>query len=263
MRDPILAVVVLVASLGAGGVGCSNHSQGNSDAGNPDGGGGTPSMLTTASDVNLRSAPSLTASIVGTVPKGAQVTVLDPTPQNNFLNVSYQGKTGWIDLDFLTDPNAVCSLPPATWNMTFTVATNNDPDCPAAPLVINQMVEVWPDVAVPYPGQENTAANNQYIAWADSCDPNGNSNGGGEMFNAFACGVGFGVSVYWSPTGGDACMPSGACSVAGSATCNMQINFNLYFHGNTVEGSGSVSSVNQGDPHCISNGAAVTVSGSK
>ena len=56
--------------------------------------GSTAQAETVARAMNFRSEPSATAGLIGSVPKGAQVTVLGS--KNGWDNVSYNGVTGWI-----------------------------------------------------------------------------------------------------------------------------------------------------------------------
>jgi uncharacterized protein YgiM (DUF1202 family) len=51
--------------------------------------------LTSTADVNLRSGPSTSNSILDLVPKGSTVTVAQEAPSNGFYKVDYQGTIGW------------------------------------------------------------------------------------------------------------------------------------------------------------------------
>lgn len=51
--------------------------------------------LTATTGVNLRTAPSTSATILHVVPAGAKVTVVDGAPQNGFYKVKHSGTTGW------------------------------------------------------------------------------------------------------------------------------------------------------------------------
>jgi cell wall-associated NlpC family hydrolase len=61
--------------------------------------------LETTADLNLRSAPSTSASVLAVIPVGSLVTVLDPTPQNGFYNVKFNGTAGWSYATYLTTPS--------------------------------------------------------------------------------------------------------------------------------------------------------------
>jgi uncharacterized protein YraI len=57
--------------------------------------------LTTTADLNLRSGPGTSNSILKVVPKGGTVTVVDPNPQNGFYNVNSAGTVGWMSGKYL------------------------------------------------------------------------------------------------------------------------------------------------------------------
>ena len=59
-----------------------------------------PNYATTTADVNLRSAPSLSASILAVIPSGTRVR-LNPEANNNFRGVEYNGANGWVRTDYL------------------------------------------------------------------------------------------------------------------------------------------------------------------
>lgn len=61
--------------------------------------------LETTAALNLRSAPSTSASVLAVIPAGSLVTVLDPTPQNGFYNVKFNGTAGWSYASYLTTPS--------------------------------------------------------------------------------------------------------------------------------------------------------------
>jgi len=65
-------------------------------------------VVTAASGLNMRSAPSTTATILIGMPKGSQVTVLGSS--SNWYNVTYGGKIGWASKDYI-------SVNPATQNV--------------------------------------------------------------------------------------------------------------------------------------------------
>jgi uncharacterized protein YgiM (DUF1202 family) len=54
---------------------------------------GTTLVATT--NVNLRTGPSTSYSILHVVPQGSQVTVVASEPQNGFYKVKHNGTTGW------------------------------------------------------------------------------------------------------------------------------------------------------------------------
>jgi uncharacterized protein YraI len=60
--------------------------------------GGTATV--TATELNLRSGPGTTYSIVDTMPHGASVTVL--AAQNGWFKVTYQSETGWCSGTYLS-----------------------------------------------------------------------------------------------------------------------------------------------------------------
>jgi|HubBroStandDraft_6_1064221.scaffolds.fasta_scaffold426813_1 uncharacterized protein YraI len=57
--------------------------------------------LVTTADLNLRSGPGTTFSILDVIPDGSTVTLLDPTEQNGFENIAYQTETGWSSAMYL------------------------------------------------------------------------------------------------------------------------------------------------------------------
>jgi hypothetical protein len=52
------------------------------------------SMYTTTARVNLRKGPSTSDEILLTIPKGASVKVVDPSPRSGFYHVNYDGNDG-------------------------------------------------------------------------------------------------------------------------------------------------------------------------
>ena len=60
-----------------------------------------PEKLVTSSALNLRSQPSLSASVLLVIPAGAQVGYLEDE-QNGFTNVSYAGSIGWAKSEYLS-----------------------------------------------------------------------------------------------------------------------------------------------------------------
>jgi uncharacterized protein YgiM (DUF1202 family) len=63
--------------------------------------GPATATLTTTGDVNLRSGPSTTDSVLTVIPMGSQVTVEQPDAVNGFYNVTYQTLTGWSSGKYL------------------------------------------------------------------------------------------------------------------------------------------------------------------
>lgn len=72
------------------------------------------SVLKSTTDVNLRSGPSTTYSVLHVVPSGATVTVLDGTAQNGFYKVSHSGTTGWTSGSYYTLVSTPSSTPTTT-----------------------------------------------------------------------------------------------------------------------------------------------------
>lgn len=66
---------------------------------NNEGGTGKGIVQTGGSNLNLRSAPSLTANIIGRIPDGATVNVLGT--HDAWLRVNYMGATGYVLSDFI------------------------------------------------------------------------------------------------------------------------------------------------------------------
>lgn len=77
----------------------SSSSSSSSGAGGGNGGGAT---LTATGNVNLRSGPGTSYSILEVVPVGALVTEVSPTPSNGFYNIDYNGTVGWSSASYLT-----------------------------------------------------------------------------------------------------------------------------------------------------------------
>jgi len=51
--------------------------------------------LVSTTNVNLRSGPSTSKSILHVVPEGSKVTVVDAAPQNGFYKIKHDGTVGW------------------------------------------------------------------------------------------------------------------------------------------------------------------------
>ncbi len=54
----------------------------------------------TTSDVNVRSAPDLTSSVLGAIPAGAALTPV-AGPEQGFYQIAYGAQTGWVSGDYL------------------------------------------------------------------------------------------------------------------------------------------------------------------
>jgi uncharacterized protein YraI len=74
------------------------------DDGGVDGSTPAGTSLQTTGDVNLRSGPGTSYAILDVLTKGTVVTVVDPTPQNNFYKVDHQGTVGWSSGNYLEAP---------------------------------------------------------------------------------------------------------------------------------------------------------------
>lgn len=51
--------------------------------------------LKATTNVNFRTSPSTSASIIRVIPEGAQVTLVNGTPQNGFYKINHNGTVGW------------------------------------------------------------------------------------------------------------------------------------------------------------------------
>ena len=106
----------------------------------------TAAMLTTISDVNLRSGPSTDTAIVTTVAAGTNVSATG-SPENGFTPVVLSdGSTGWIASDFLggaADTGAPAGVPPDVAD-SASLATDLQAKDPGAPsdLTPNQSVRL-------------------------------------------------------------------------------------------------------------------------
>jgi len=67
--------------------------------------GASIQWLITTGDLNLRTGPSTSYSILRVIPKGSLVQLLDPNPVNGFLHVDDQGLTGWASSAYLVVQN--------------------------------------------------------------------------------------------------------------------------------------------------------------
>ena len=98
----------------------------------PGGSTGTAVVITDGLNLNLRNAPSATATIVGRIPSGASVEVTGAA-QNGFLPVRYSGISGWASASWLSfsanpTPTATASATPVTPTTTPVTPTQRDGD---------------------------------------------------------------------------------------------------------------------------------------
>jgi cell wall-associated NlpC family hydrolase len=56
----------------------------------------------TTANLNLRKGPGTSYAILAVIPAGTTVGVVSTTPQNGFLNISFNGSTGWSHSGYLT-----------------------------------------------------------------------------------------------------------------------------------------------------------------
>ncbi len=88
--------------------------------------GSSSATLVATSDVNLRSGPGTSYAVLDVVPDGSTVTLLDPTEQNGFYNVQYQGEDGWCSASYLeasSSSSSSSSGGAATWSCTGSYGT--------------------------------------------------------------------------------------------------------------------------------------------
>lgn len=88
----------------------------------------------TASSLNIRSAPSTSASKVGSIPNGAKVTVT--AADGKWAAVSYNGVSGYCSMDYLKQESAqttatTTAAPEETTTTTTTTTTTAAPDTTA------------------------------------------------------------------------------------------------------------------------------------
>ena len=67
------------------------------------------STLTASANLNLRSGPSTDKSILLTMPRGSNVTVVTSQPTGAWYQVKYGSRTGWAHGNYLFAPNATDS----------------------------------------------------------------------------------------------------------------------------------------------------------
>lgn len=59
----------------------------------------TGTVVTSGGNLNMRSAPSASASVIATIPNGSTVTILGES--GNWYQISFGGRTGWASKDFI------------------------------------------------------------------------------------------------------------------------------------------------------------------
>ena len=103
----LLAATTILAAAGCGGAHGDQGAITGSDESSATGGlsGSVPieSILATTGNLNLRSGPGTSNSILHVIPSGAQVVTVNVTdPQNGFYNVKHNGAIGWAYGAYLT-----------------------------------------------------------------------------------------------------------------------------------------------------------------
>ena len=107
---------------------------------------------TTTADLNLRSGPSLSNSVILVMPWGSRVNTLGPY-QNGFYQVTYNGSTGWAYGSYLSissgtaptpSPSPAPSTPPASGSGTGTATTTADLNLRAGPSTADYVILVIP-----------------------------------------------------------------------------------------------------------------------
>ena len=62
----------------------------------------TQATATVTSDaLNMRSGPSAENSLIMTLRKGNVITIVEGTEGNNWVKVEYEGKTGYVNKDYI------------------------------------------------------------------------------------------------------------------------------------------------------------------
>jgi cell wall-associated NlpC family hydrolase len=61
------------------------------------------SKMKTTANVNLRKGAGTSYAILAVIPSGSIVTLLSATPSNGFLNISFNGTSGWSSATYLTE----------------------------------------------------------------------------------------------------------------------------------------------------------------
>jgi uncharacterized protein YraI len=120
---------------------------------------------TTTDALNLRSGPSLTASVVLVIPMGARVTFRGQE-SNGFVAVTYSGRDGWVFRTYLS-----IDQPPSS--PTRTATTTDDLNLRSGPGLGNGVLTVIPRGAtVTLNGQESngfaSVTWNAYSGWAST-----------------------------------------------------------------------------------------------
>ena len=93
------------SSSGTGGAGGASSTSSSTTSSSSSGSAAATTMITTA-NVNLRSGPDTSDSILEVIPDGSTVTLLAGVEQNGFYNVQYQGTTGWCSASYLQLSNS-------------------------------------------------------------------------------------------------------------------------------------------------------------
>ncbi|MEZ4671252.1 MAG: SH3 domain-containing protein [Anaerolineae bacterium] len=75
---------------------------------------GDPVDVTTISNANIRSNPSQTANVIGSVPNGSKLKADGRSSDSQWLRVLYQGSPGWISVLLLDSAVDVAALPVIT-----------------------------------------------------------------------------------------------------------------------------------------------------
>jgi uncharacterized protein YraI len=60
------------------------------------------SKMQATANVNFRKGPGTSFAVLAVIPSGTVVTLLDATPQGGFLNVQFNGSSGWSSATYLT-----------------------------------------------------------------------------------------------------------------------------------------------------------------
>jgi len=82
------------------------------------------SKLVSTANVNLRSGPSTSDSILDVVMKGDEVTVVSTTETNGYYNVDHDGTVGWSKGSYYAPPGSVDTDPGTSWSCTGSYATS-------------------------------------------------------------------------------------------------------------------------------------------
>ena len=75
-----------------------------------------PRTLTAKSifDVNIRAAPGITSAVIGTLAAGEEAVAIGRSTENNWVQIQYQGTTGWAAAWLLVFPGDTFQLPVTT-----------------------------------------------------------------------------------------------------------------------------------------------------